>query len=429
MNMTDQESEAVSPDEYEPNTQEGVDYQKPKNLNAASVDHPMYQRVRQRGIEEEANINVEDGDTVPWNVPATILKHMSDSLYQSDEATIREFVANAETACLRVDEDDEGYVVPDDYQPIVEVTWNKASNEVVIQDNGIGIASATAVEVLRNIGVTTTRDTGSRSGKFGMGLASFLKLIGPMNSMIMKTRSRMTDENYAAYVNLGGFDPIEGGMPEGEYGTRFEMYPKDCDVDIREAVEKYAENLRVPLHYEEHDESDDLVFDEDWGGKTFEDGYADGTMTTTVEKSGLFKAVMSPDATSKTLLLSMPIDRNTGGDSKTFESPYQFDVRLHDESGAVVHCECDDADHVGMTPISDAEYQMREPERRRGYVPESDLGSFDVTLPEPTTSRDKLQEDTEFWEWVSKRIDNKFKTECEDIFNEYAGIDELLADS
>jgi len=425
--MTESNPEAVDPSQYDPDAQAGVEYQKPKDLNAAGPDHPMYQRVTDRGIAEEEGIDPEEGDTIPWNVPATILKHMSDSLYESDEATIREFIANGETATLRVENGD-GNIVPDDYQPIVEVTYNAAKNKVVIQDNGIGIASATGVEVLRNIGVTTTRDTGSYSGQFGMGLASFLKLIGPMNSMIMQTRSRHTDENYAAYVNLGGFDPIEGGMPEGEYGTRFTMFPKDPDVDIQEAVEKYAEWLRVPVHYEEYDADNELVFDEDWGGKTFVDTYAEGTMETTIDEPGLFKATMSPDSQGNTLLLSMEIDRNDGGDgsTKTFEAPYKFDVRLYDESGAVVKCECDDADHTGMTPISDAEYQMREPERQRGHVPESELGPQDLTLPEPTSSRDRLQNDEDFWKWLSGRLDEKFQEECLEVFHDYDGLGDIL---
>lgn len=425
----DSNTEAIDPSQYEPDMQEGVEYQKPKDLNAASPDHPMYQRVVDRGIAEEEGINPETGDSIPWNVPATILKHMSDSLYQSDEATIREFIANAETACLRV-ESGEGQIVPDDYQPIVEVTYNKARNELVIQDNGVGIASTTGVEVLRNIGVTTTRDTGSYSGQFGMGLASFLKLIGPMNSMIMQTRSRHTDENYAAYVNLGGFDPIEGGMPEGEYGTRFVMYPKDADdLNMWDTVEKYAENLRVAVHYEEYDENGDLVDDEDWGNENFEDSYSDGAMTTTLEHPGLFKAVMSPEAQGKTLLLSMDIERNdgsNGGRPNTFDALYQFDVRLLDESGAVVQCNCEDADHEGMTPISDAEYQMRDEMRREGHVPESELGPDDLTLPEPTSSRDRLQEDEEFWRWLSQEIDAKFRKECEQIFSEYDTLGDIL---
>lgn len=425
--MTESNPEAVNPADYDPDAQAGVEYQKPKDLNAAGPDHPMYQRVLDRGIAEEEGIDPKEGDTIGWNVPATILKHMSDSLYESDEATIREFVANAETACIRV-ESGEGCIVPDDYQPIVEVTYDAAKNKVVVQDNGIGIASATGVEVLRNIGVTTTRDMGSYAGQFGMGLASFLKLIGPMNSMVMQTRSRQTDENYAAYVNLGGFDPIEGGMPEGEYGTRFTMFPKDPDIEVQEAVEKYAEWLRVPVHYEEYDTNGELVFDEDWGGKTFVDTYAEGTMETTIEEPGLFKATMSPDSEGNTLLLSMEIDRNDGGKGtvQTFEAPYNFDVRLHDESGAVVKCDCDDANHKGMTPISDAEYQMREPERQRGHVPESGLGPEDLALPEPTSSRDRLQEDTEFWKWLSRRLDEQFQEECLDVFHSYDGLGDIL---
>jgi len=316
--IPEEAQEAVNPSEFSPDSQSGASYSKPKNLDAASEDHPLYQRVVERDIHVQEGIDPSEGATVPWNVPPSVLKHVSDGLYQSEEATIREFIANSETACRRV-ERGEARVVPNDYQPIIEVTYDRAKNLLVVQDNGIGITSATAVDVLREIGVTTTRDTGTQSGKFGMGLASFLKLIGSQNSMIMKTRSRITDEDFAAYVNLGGFDPIVGGMPEGQYGTRFEMVPKS-DInheDIREYVEKYSENLRIPLHYEEYDESGGHDYDEDWSRSPFESDYGADKLFTKFEKDGLLNAATSPDASGKTLLVSMPIERNDSSDHGT----------------------------------------------------------------------------------------------------------------
>lgn len=407
------ETQFVDPDEHEPDVQSGAEYSKPKNLAVASDDHPL---VQQTGTTE----------TLEWNVPPTVLKHVSDGLYVSEEATFREFLANSETACLRTDSG-EG-VAPDDYQPIIEVTYNRANNEVVFQDNGVGMTSRVVVDVLRNIGVTTIRDSGNYSGQFGMGLASFLKLIGSDNSMIMKTHSRITDENYAAYVNLGGFDPVEGGLPDDIYGTRFEMIHKP-DVDpseVRDYVEKYAEHLRVPVHYEEYDTDGKQVFDEDWGGSVFEDEYDDDKMVIAVEEEGLFRAVCSPDSAGQTLLVSMPIDRGVDDEgSGKFDAPYQFDLRILDESGAIVKCE-HGGEHEGLSPVPDSEYRAMEPDRQERYIPESQVPKEDITLPTPTTSRDQLQENVEFFEWLGARIRDKFYSDCEETFQRFDSLDDIL---
>lgn len=430
--------EAVEPSEFSPDTQTGVSYARPKDLQAAAPDHPMYQRVVERDIDEEEGIDPEQGHTIPWNVPPTVLRHMSDSLYESEAATVREYIANAETACLRVSDNDEGHIVPGDYQPVIEVTWRDDQSKLVIRDNGIGIASATAVDVLRKIGVTTQRDTGNYSGAFGMGLASFLKTCGMDSSMIVETHSRLTDENYAAYVNLGGFDPIQGGLPDDEYGTRFTMVARDdLDADIRGAVEKYAQWLRIPVHYEEYDAQGKHVFDEDWGGKALHDEYADDQPYVEVRQPGLFTATSSVDAEGITLLNSIPIERNDGGRYKTqkYGAPFQFDIRLEDESGAVVAVPAgDDADaeyttdheYVGLTPVSDAEYNIMDPQQQDKHVRASELPEGTITLPEPVTSRDRLQDNEEFWEYVGDRVRAEFYQACRQTYQEFSGLDEIL---
>jgi hypothetical protein len=421
--------EAIDPSDFEPDARGGVSYSKPKNLDAADADHPLYQRCIEAGLDKTEGIEPETGMSIPWTVPPAALKHMADGLYQSEEATLREFIANAETAARRV-ERGEARVVPDVYEPVIEITFDRAKNLLIIQDNGIGIASATGIKVLRKIGVTTTRGTGTQSGKFGMGLASFLKLIGSQNSMIMKTRSRITGENYAAYVNLGGFDPIKGGMPQDTYGTRFEMVPKSGidSQDIRTYVEKYSEHLRIPVHYEEIDEKGKQVFDEDWQRSSFESRYSDKNVSVTYRKEGLITAASSPDAEGDTLLVSMPIERNDGSTtgSSSHECPYKFDVRIEDESGAVVECQCDGVDHEGLTPVADNEYQMMDKQQQEHHMPVSELTNLDMTLPEPVTSRDTLQEQPEFWEWLSQRLTEEMENKCTSTYRNFGSVEEVL---
>lgn len=428
-------TKGVDASEYEPDTQSGVSYSRPKDLQAAGPDHPLYQRVTERGIDQEEGIDPEQGHSIPWNVPPTVLRHMSDSLYQSVGATIREFVANAETACLRVSEQGEAEIVEDDYQPIIEVTWRKDQNRLVIRDNGIGIASVTGVDVLRKIGVTTQRDTDNYSGQFGMGLASFLKLIGMDSSMILETHSRITGENYAAYVNLGGFDPIQGGLPENEYGTRFTMiHRNDIDADLREAVETYSEHLRIKVHYEEYNSEGKHVFDEDWGDKSLADEYSDDQPYVEVREPGLFTVTSSADATGKTLLNSIQIERNDEGSYNTqkYGAPFQFDIRLESEAGAVAAVPDADGelatDHeaVGKTPVSDAEYNIMDAQQQQKAVRESELPSGTITLPEPVSSRDTLQANEEFWEYIGDRVKAEFYAACREQYQQFGGLDDIL---
>lgn len=434
--------DAINPDEYDPDVQSGVEYSRPKDLQAAGIDHPLFRRALQTGVLSEEEI--EQGKTIPWNVPATVLKHMSDGLYLSEEATVREFESNGETATLKVErstmdeysgaEIDSIQIVEDDYQPVVEVYNRKDKNRIIFRDNGKGIESATVLNVVRKIGATTARDTGSLTGSFGMGLASFLKLIGLDNSMIMRTRSRITDESFAAYVNLGGFDPIVGGLDEGDYGTEFEMvHNGDLDADLREAVEKYSEWMRVPVHYEEYDNNGKLVFDEDWGGKSFLDTYPDDSYCVVYEIPGLVTAACSAEAEGTTLLNSMVTERNDGASSgtKKFGCAYPFDVRIEDESGAIVAVpdgDGYDTDHelVGRTPVSDAEFNIMSATQRENYVQESQVPNDVVTLPVPTSSRDSLQQNDDFWKFLAHMIQEKFEADCTEIYGRFDGPGDIL---
>lgn len=449
---------AIHPDEYQPEVQAGVEYSRPKDLKAAGSDHPLYARALSKGEMTEAQVN--EGRTIPWNVPATVLKNMSDGLYTSEEATFREFEANGETATRKVERAIEGNVtdnevasirlVPESYQPIIEVTVEAHRNRVVIRDNGKGMESATVLDVVRKIGATTVRGTGNLTGQFGMGLAAFLKLIGLDNSMIMSTHSRITDENFASYVNLGGFDPIVGGLPDDEYGTKFELiYGNDGDgnplvgrKDMRGYVEKFSEWLRVPVHYEEYDEDGEFSFDEDWGGKRLVDQYEKSTSVVVLEVPDLLTAALCGDAEGVTLLGSMPTDRNDGGShnsTKQFGAPYEFDVRIEDESGAIIFAPDrnlsaaqlpDGFDYkdqlIGCTPVSDAEYNIMDAQQKQDHIRESEVPTGFITLPVPTSSRDSLQEHEEFWKELASRLEDAYITKAKETYNSFSGVEELL---
>jgi hypothetical protein len=318
----------------------------------------------------------------------TLIRRVADDLYESWEATIREYLANAETACLRVEEyvetGDTGMVdgdliVSDSYQPKIEVEWNKQEDKVVIQDNGIGMSADTVDEVFRKIGRTTGRDEGEYSGNFGQGVLSFTKLIGLDNAAIMTSHSRVNDDNASYYISLSGVEPIMGSLPDDQYGTKFQMTPNG-DYDIRRAIEKYAEWMRVPVRYEEIGEDGAVDFQEDYGDKALYETYEDNRICLGMREEGAFEAYCSPDADAETLLLSMAIDRNDGQyEPGQHKAPFPFDVRILDESGKVIESS---NGNEGLMPTPRAEYKSMLKESRDPYITEELLNQGDVKAQE-----------------------------------------------
>jgi len=349
------------------NFQQGVTEVSHENIDAAGEGHPFGNQPQQF----EANMQ-------------SLIRRVADDLYDSWEATIREYLANAETACLRVNEYlengesemfDGDLIVDDSYQPKIEIEWNKEQNRLTIEDNGIGMSASAVDTVFRQIGRSTNRDSGSFSGSFGQGVLSFVKLTGLDNAMIMTSHSRLNDENASYYVTLGGVEPVMGSLPDDKYGTVFQMTPKES-FDIRGAIETYAEYLRVPVRYEEIAEDGSVEFQEDYGDKRLYDNYSENRICIGVQKPGYFEAYASPEADGETLLLSMEIDRNDGKYSTNqHTSPWSFDVQLLDESGKVVESS---NGNEGLMPVPRSDYESMLKEARSDYITESMLAADDV---------------------------------------------------
>lgn len=355
--------------EFEAQYQKGMASVEHRNIDAAGEEHPFGEEAQ----SFEADLR-------------HLIRKVADDLYGTWKATPREYLANAETACLKVQEFvespersmyDEMYV-EDSWQPKIEVEWNKKEDKFTVKDNGIGMAAEEVDSIFRQIGHSAARDDGTKSGQFGMGALSFVKLVGLDNAMIMTSHSRLNDDNAAYYVTLAGVEPIRGSLADDEYGTKFQMTPKE-DFDIRSAVEKYAEWMRVPVRYHEYGENGEVVFQEDWGDKALYEAYEDNRITLGIRKQGAFEAYASPDANQRTLLLSMDIDRNDGEYSPgQHGSPFPFDVRLLDESGKVIECGCEDADHEGLMPAVRSDYEQMLVEARDPYITRDLLNNRDV---------------------------------------------------
>lgn len=355
----------MSNEELTPYYQSGEAGVEHRNIDAAGSDHPFGDEPK----EWEADLR-------------PLIRQVADDLYESWEATVREYLANAETACLKVkrhaDAPQESpydeMIMQDGYEGRITVEWNRAEQKLTIQDNGIGMAAVEVDEVFRHIGRSAARDLGTMSGAFGMGALSFPKFIGPDNTMVMLSHSRLNDDNAAYLVTLAGVEPVRGSLGDAEYGTKFTLDQKEEDMAIRQAVERFSEWMRVPVLYRELDENGEEVFNEDWGDKRLYDDYEAGTYCDSFVVPGGFEAYMSASAEGKTLLLSMEIDRNA---KDQYDAPYPFDVRILDESGKVIKST---NGNKGLMPVARMEYEQMLLDARPEYITKSLLSNQDMAL-------------------------------------------------
>jgi hypothetical protein len=357
-------------DPYYQSGEAGVEH---RNIGAAGSDHPFGDKPK----EWEADLR-------------PLIRQVADDLYESWEATVREYLANAETACLKVedyqaDPDSSPFddmIVANDYEGRIIVEWRKHEQKLVVKDNGIGMAAVEVDEVFRHIGRSAARDLGTMSGAFGMGAMSFPKFIGNNNTMVMLSNSRLNDDNAAYLVTLAGIEPVRGSLGASEYGTKFSLDQKQQNMEIRDAVERFSEWMRVPVLYKEYDENGEEIFNDDYGNKRLYDNYESGAYCNDFIVDGCFEAYVSESATGETLLLSMQIDRNAGSQ---YSAPYPFDVRLLDESGKVVEST---NGNEGLIPVARMEYEQMLLDARPEYITENLLSNQDVTAYEASGEAD-----------------------------------------
>jgi len=377
------------------------------------------------------------------------------NFYDDSSAAIREYLSNAETACIRrahqelrnsgVSEDDIPANISDriemaqevaGYEPLIEVTYNRKSDEtrLVIEDNGIGI-SVEEYQVLQRIGYSASHMNGEVTGQFGLGFMSGFQLTSIHGAFRMFTRSYVTEEAYSTVEYVANCEYLDGA-PES-YGTRFE-FPEfgeaAKEIPIAAKVSEYAEGMRVPVLYrdfnsagQETSESDDFL------PRNIEDDYTDDSLVVTFEND-YFKAVMSPDKPSNrpnshelvTYNVTMPIRRNLDSWSTNdkFEAPWKWDFRGKKEDGPIVKCESDES-LEGLVPVENSKYDNMIQEQQAKHLPMSDVPDDAIVMPGPASSRDSyMSGHDEFWKYVSECLnDAKERFTDLDSWDDFKALD------
>jgi hypothetical protein len=381
--------------------------------------------------------------------------------YDDPTAAFREYIANAETACIRrarheliacPDAPDD--VVPMEltpaeaiehartytgYEPVIEIDHAAHESDFPafqIRDNGIGI-SVEEFLVLRSIGLSASHDQGQDHGSFGQGVLSAYPLVGKHGDVDCVTRSLVDEQTYGFRMRIDGMNYTD--KSRSAYGTTFTFpsfgYDVRNDIDVKSSVGEFSEGLAVPVLYREFDATDTEIDNEEYTPTVLSERY-DAEPIVWEDPNGYVTAVMWPTVSNhstsnaKTYNCSMPIDRNDKSYSSTssYSAPYAFDLRLNYEDGRILHDPTGEC--TGLIPIAPRGYEQLDADEQDRHVPKDELTGDELRLPEPVDDRDRLKSGyNDTYRYISTKLDEAFYSAVRDDFEALAdeGLEFLLA--
>lgn len=368
-------------------TDEKIDYQ----LGASAVDQSA----------------VGDGEFVPFKMESSVVfRRLAEDIYPSPKVGIREAITNAITATKKVKDDD--------FEPIVNIRLDDEKTDrpyLIIEDNGIGMTMQTIRKVVSYIGRSTVRDDNNKPGQFGMGFLALFSLCGYDGGFFMHTNSRKEDsEPISGVWKDGGFSCFENNSIENMNGTRFEIILREdiSSEDIRKWVEDVAKWSRIPILYE--DKTENGIHSDEFGVSKLESLIKDNNPFVVVENE-FYKVICSNELSeTPTILLDVLIDRGN------VDIPYlPFDdiaIRLKQEHPVAMK-----GQYKGKMVIRDSEYNQLSEERKELYVVESKVNESVPITPSPTGTREKLNENEQFWNHVGEQIKKEYENKTKDIIS------------
>jgi hypothetical protein len=384
----------------------------------------------------------------------TVFKRLAEDIYKGREAGIREPLTNAVTSVIR--SANEGYLEDREEGIIViELYDNGNSLTLTLRDNGVGITEDEVDKVVTQIGKSTTRSSTHLTGQFGMGfLATWMLAGGSDGGFIMSSNPRGVEQGpFKGIWDSNGFSKVDGdmntvgGLDEDEYGVEFEIFV-DQSIDKESLVgwiDKYAEWTRVPVLFREHEDGE--VTDEEYPPKNLLDKYEEiesdegdsasdmgyqvygGDELTYYDiEHDAFTAVCSnltnrhsgitrSKSLDRCVLMDVPIQ--TPWNSRHDLPLSTLEVRINYETPVVV-----DGPHEGMFVVTDAE---NPDSLGSNYLSRSKLTENDVVTPFPTGTRDMLQDDTGFVEWLTEKFYKIHYTNIASIVQEVDTIDQYCS--
>lgn len=381
--------------------------------------------------EEEAGIEVgtmnadfDEGDEIPSLKSTDITasfeatwRHNAGEIYKSTASAIDEGLGNAITAVRRA------HRLFGAWDAGVIVRIEERSEEEVyltLRDEGVGMTEEFIDSVLSDIGTTTGVVGEGVNSKFGRGFFSLFMLVGEgkndaSGSFTMSTNPRMEDEGgeieppYHVLFKPGKVDYVRNNsaaLSEDEYGTRLRFCVRDGITadDLEEWVRDYATYSRTPIMFERKYPDGSMENDE-LGGKELEHNYSEDSAKVVVERNGMYRAVASPEAEGKVIILDAQTETSANLTFPIYRN-WNVDIRLLSEDGPIY--ESPDDDRIGKIPIPEEEIDDVPKNKRHKYIAKSEIDEYnDKRMAEPSGTRDIIDLDKEFLEDVFNRLKEK----------------------
>lgn len=296
---------------------------------------------------------------------------------------LREYLANAETGCIRAckhklrEHDSDTYdnewfadhTVPElieeakevtGYRPIIEThasPQGASMDRFRIEDNGIGISIEEFV-ALKKLGLSASHDEGGQLGSFGQGVMSKFNATGEYGEATVETWSRIDGANYRERFRITGFNDLPGQRDSPGTTWKFPAFSEEAEpIDIEDGLEAYTTGMFVPVLHHEYDEGGTEIAKEEYTPQSLAEALLDEDDPRFVYEDDHLEVVMSPAISSddqEVFLVSMPIE--SGCDLSSFEAPYPFHVRFKHEDGRIYRSTRDCSDE-GLIPVTEARFE------------------------------------------------------------------------
>jgi len=354
--------------------------------------------------------------------PKATWRHNAGQIYKHTSSAIDELLSNSITAVLRArrmfDAWDAGVIAR-----IIE----KRENEVYleIRDEGIGMTESFIETVLAKIGITTGAVGEDVNSNFGRGFFGSYMLVGDekddgSGAFLLSTNPRVTEDNpedtpphnLICQPGVFNWEDHEASLDPDEYGTRLKFPIRDGITadDLEEWIRDYAQSARLPIMFERYN-PDGSVENDEIGGNNLEDTYPDEAPSIVIEENGLYRAVASPAASGKVVILDTRTTTNTSMAFSLYDW-WNVDIRLLNEGGAIY--DSPDEDKIGKTPISEDDYDNVPDNKKDEYILKSNVDQYkDKQLPQPSGTRDVIEIPHEFRNHVFDRLEQKTKRQVE----------------
>lgn len=333
-----------------------------------------------------------------------VINRLSSDIYENEEAGVRELISNGVTA-IKKSVSKNQINIEDGVLTVKIREIDKETTELTIEDNGIGMSRDKLSEVVSVIGRSTSINDGSVSGQFGMGILSMFKLSGMDGIVEMSTRSRETDETISGTWERGQFKETSITDEKTTYGTRFKIVVKDSisSYKLKEWTVKNLEWTRVNAMFEYIDQDNNVRFDDEWSyDRSFESNFN----TTVKYEDEYVEAVANTNNVNETVLLDVPVERNKkqliyGPKQSVFNGVC---VRVKNENRVVFKGPNKGKEVVDYDPTE-------------GQIKKSNLKSDDIWTPAPVGTRDTLESNKPFWNYVSNRLEDVIDERIDECSN------------